>query len=171
MDDSAEKKDRKSKPRNSRWSGIWKKAETHWARYSLTIAVLGSAVAGYNWIDNKLDRIQQSAVDITQLKESNQAILDAHNATNQRFSEYVNRAQDQIAEEFRKRDEADVARDARSTAILNEVRARHGVVTLADSAQPRSRVVRRAQEASDEASSSALSAVPEDDPLSGLDAL
>lgn len=142
-----------------------------WSQVSLLLTIIGAVITGVMWVNSKFDEYAQRGVDISDLKESNAALRAELAVVNTRLSENVTAGREQIAQEFQHRDAVDRENRELTLAVRNEMRARHGVVTLAED-NTRVRIsVREAEARSDAAATSSGAAAPQTDPLSGLDAL
>ena len=152
-------------PKKVNW---YQRGKSAWGAVTFVVTVMGTLIGGYVWIDNTLDAYEQRGVDIDDLKRSNQEILGAQQRMNKAITDNMNATRESLRDEFHERDLAARALDARITAVLNEMRARHGVVPLAGESSRRVQVRRLAAE-TEAAGDRAEEARPSDDPLSGLD--
>lgn len=154
-------------------TSILKKIKDVWGQLAFGGSIIGAVVGGYVTLDNKLDEYEQRGVDIVELKRSNESLRAEQRVINERVTTSVNEATRQITNEFMTRDEVDRELRANILAVLNEVRARHGVVTLATPSEGTARRVsiREAQQRADSATARSGDAMPQGDPLSGLDGL
>lgn len=151
----------------SKKPGMLQRLKAAWSQLTFLVTAVGVLVGGVVWVDDKIDEIEQRGVDVTELKQSNARLRAEQAATNTRISEGVTAITLRVTAEFRARDVVDRELDARISAVLRELRTRHGVLVLADEGHRRSRVtqIREAQAASDGAS------VAMPDPLEGLGGL
>ena len=156
-------------PEDDKKAGLMKKLKTVWTHITFVLTMAGAIGGGIIWVDDKIDEIEQRGVDVTELKVSNAQLRSEQAALNERISAGITTTTTRITAEFRARDVVDRELDARVSAVLRELRARHGVLVLADEGPRRSRVsqIRDAQEAADGASV----AVVDDATLDGLNGL
>ncbi len=145
--------------------------KTWWSQIALLITIITTIVTGYRWVDERFDEYEQRGVDIGDLKETTNSLRGEQSAINNRITTSLNEGRQQIAQEFEERDAVDEELRAYITAVRNEMRARHGVVTLAESGTRRRVSVREAESQADEASRTAAQARPSGTPLEGLDDL
>lgn len=169
VDPEVEEEPRRT-PRRTR---LFKKLKDWWGKITFVVTIVGTVVGGVVWVDDKLDEYAQRAVDLADLKASNAAIRAEQDVINERITDSVTNATKQITTEFETRDTVDRELRANILAVLNEMRARHGVVTLAQptgGGRPiRRRIpIQEAQEEADHATIRSGNALPQDDPLSGL---
>ena len=168
-----------AKEKPSRRTRLFKKLKETWTQLTFVATVLGTLVGGIVFVDDKIDEIEQRGVDLADLKNTTASIRAEQAAINLRITENVNKATKQITAEFQTRDHVDEELRRSILATLSEVRARHGVITLADPGGGTHPVRRRAtrqeveaaEAASDTASIRTGNALPQGDPLAGLDGL
>ncbi len=178
-------------PKEKDGSISWKKLTSLWSKATFVVTVLGTLIGGGIWVKDRLDTIENNSTDLSDLKDSNAAILATQREQDQRITDQVNRATKMIRDEFEQRDQVDRELRANIRAVLVELRARHGIITTADdrvfpeaeaeaasasrvrggAAVSRRRRVQEAQEASDRATIRSGNALPQGDPLAGLDGL
>lgn len=144
----------------------WTKLTGAWGRMIWVVTVIGTFITAYNWVNDKLETIEQNAVDMQEMKTANNGILQEQRQLSQRITNAVQEGNNRITQAFEQRDEVDRHQEARITAVLNEVRARHGVVPLADG-ETRRVQIRRIEEEERRARASTGNA-PEPPTLEGL---
>jgi len=133
----------------------FKKLKGSWSHVKTILGVVAALLAGHTWVNAKLTAIEQSAVDISTLKTAASSLREEQADINERVAENVNISRELIIDELNVRDNVDEELRHDILAILNEMRARHGVIPLASGGVVRQHdMPRLIQEAQDEVDTS-----------------
>jgi hypothetical protein len=150
--------------------GRLQKIKRAWSTIVFFVTVMGSLLGGFLWVHNRLSEYQRRGEDILKLKENMNDALEESREQAAKLTKINQEIRQHIIEEFETRDEADKARDNRITAILYEMRARHGVIPLAEASSRRAQI-REATERVEQREREALGTGPRESPLAGLNDL
>jgi hypothetical protein len=153
-------------PKNNEGKIDIKRILKRWATFMALCSVVGTVWAGFSYIKDKLDAIESSTANISDMKEQNAALNGRIDQLETNLAAAINARTLATQREFAQQREVDVRLQGSVDSVRQEVRLRHGVLP----ADARSRVgaVRAAVAESDRAQTRTESAMPHADPFAEI---
>jgi predicted glycosyl hydrolase (DUF1957 family) len=130
-----------------------------WGQLTFMATVLISIGGGFLWVNSRIDEYQQRGVDLTELKRASNELRQEQRAINARLAEAVEEIQEAARAQFDRRENQHRELSSRISAVLTEMRARHGELPLADAPNRRTQI-RRSVRATDEVYAAEPEALP-----------
>lgn len=161
-------------PKNGEGKLDLKKLLKRWATFMAVCGVVGTLWTAFSYVKDKLDAIEESTASISDMKDQNAALTGRIDELEQNLEAAINRRTLATQTEFAQQREVDVELRGSINSVLTEVRLRHGADPPEGGLHPtrsRAAAVREAARESDNAQIRAGNAMPQADPLAGINEL